>query len=527
MSSDGKIQTAAVFNSNIYTSTDYGVTWTPRDSVRSWRNVAMSSDGKIQTATVFSGTIYTSTDYGVTWTSRDSARSWSGVAMSSDGKIQTAVVGAFSAIGNIYTSTDYGVTWTARDSARDWITVAMSSDGKIQTATAYGPDFIYTSTDYGATWTSRDSSRSWTGVAMSSNGKIQTATDGSGFIYTSSADSYLPYGNLGIGTASPAYTLDVLAPGTGIIARFNSTNSTGCTLADGGTISCSSDEKLKKNITDLSYGLSDLMALNPVEFNWKTEDDGTVKSLGFIAQEVEKVIPKLVTTDATTGFEELNAIGLIPVLTKSIQEQQKDINLLKVLAGLTVNPDGSTKDGSVSSANPSSLLDAAKQLLAYVGIAINNGITTIKNLAVQTFSAKVARVEKLEMVDKATGDIYCMWIENGVEQKSKGACDPVLDLRSSATPTPTPTPDTFLTPTPTPTPSSDDSITPNPTPDESPTPTPTPADSPTPTPDESLSPTPTPTPTPDESPSPTPADLPTPTPDASPTATPAPADSTP
>jgi hypothetical protein len=181
LSSDGKYAMAPGYGNQILTSSDYGNSWTARDSVRNWLRGAMSSDGKFQAATADSGQVYTSSDYGVTWTARDSNRSWIDVAMSSDGKYMTATV----ASGQIYTSSDYGVTWTARDSNRSWYFVAMSSDGKLQTALVYGGQ-IYTSSDYGVTWTARDSSRNWWNIAMSADGKLQTAVVDSGQIYTSS-----------------------------------------------------------------------------------------------------------------------------------------------------------------------------------------------------------------------------------------------------------------------------------------------------------------------------------------------------
>ena len=120
----------------------------------------------------------------------------------------------------------------------------------------------------------------------------------------------------------------------GAIARFIDKNSTGCTISTGGIIACSSDVNLKKNIQDLNYDLDTLMALRPVDFNWNSQDDSAPKSLGFIAQEVQKVMPELVTTDPNTGYEELNTIGMIPVITKSVQE----LNLnLDAIAG-TVTP---------------------------------------------------------------------------------------------------------------------------------------------------------------------------------------------
>ena len=93
-----------------------GVNWTARESTIDWFDIAMSSDGRIQTAVVYNGQIYTSYDYGVTWTARESIRTWFDIAMSSDGRIQTAVHYG----GQIYTSYDYGVTWTATDSNRNW-----------------------------------------------------------------------------------------------------------------------------------------------------------------------------------------------------------------------------------------------------------------------------------------------------------------------------------------------------------------------------------------------------------------------
>ncbi|HCJ45363.1 MAG TPA: hypothetical protein DHV33_00370, partial [Candidatus Moranbacteria bacterium] len=128
----------------------------------------------------------------------------------------------------------------------------------------------------------------------------------------------------GIGTNAPAYALDVLATGTGAIARFHSANATGCTLATDGTLTCTSDERFKKNIVSLGSSLDLLNSLRPVEYNWKYQADGETKNFGFIAQEVETVFPRLVMTDAN-GYKELNTIGLIPVIVEAVKEQQSQI----------------------------------------------------------------------------------------------------------------------------------------------------------------------------------------------------------
>jgi hypothetical protein len=142
-------------------------------------------------------------------------------------------------------------------------------------------------------------------------------------------------GNVGIGTTAPTAPLEVKGTGTGAtIAKFTDVNTTGCTLATGGTISCSSDIRLKKNIEDINYGLSTVMQLRPVLYNWNYETDGQTKSLGFIAQEVEALVPKLVATD-DQGMKSLNTTGIIPILTKGIQELDLKITDLTDLNDLT------------------------------------------------------------------------------------------------------------------------------------------------------------------------------------------------
>ena len=88
-----------------------------------------------------------------------------------------------------------------------------------------------------------------------------------------------------------------------------------------------SDERLKENIVDLPSQLSKIMALRPVEFDYKTGGHQT----GFIAQEMQQVFPDAVGDDGSeehyltvTGWNKTEAI-----LVKAIQEQQAIIEQLK------------------------------------------------------------------------------------------------------------------------------------------------------------------------------------------------------
>jgi photosystem II stability/assembly factor-like uncharacterized protein len=85
----------------IFSSTNAGVTWIPRNSLRvNWSGVASSADGSKLVAVAYGGGIYTSSDSGNDWTSNNvPITGWTGVASSADGSKLVAVV----ADGGIWT----------------------------------------------------------------------------------------------------------------------------------------------------------------------------------------------------------------------------------------------------------------------------------------------------------------------------------------------------------------------------------------------------------------------------------------
>jgi hypothetical protein len=90
-------------------------------------------------------------------------------------------------------------------------------------------------------------------------------------------------------------------------------------------IPCSSDARLKQNVTSLNYGLRQVLRLRPVSWHWKAEPQGTLQ-LGLVAQEVETVMPELVLREADASQPlGLNYMALLPVAVKAIQEQQQQI----------------------------------------------------------------------------------------------------------------------------------------------------------------------------------------------------------
>jgi hypothetical protein len=94
-----------------------------------------------------------------------------------------------------------------------------------------------------------------------------------------------------------------------------------------------SDERKKKNFETVP-GLEALLQINPVKYHFKTQDDSEIKKLGFIAQNIQPLIPEMVHSNgekAEDGSDILTIIPdyILPVLTKAIQELKAENDTLK------------------------------------------------------------------------------------------------------------------------------------------------------------------------------------------------------
>ncbi|QDK36862.1 tail fiber domain-containing protein [Bdellovibrio sp. NC01] len=109
-------------------------------------------------------------------------------------------------------------------------------------------------------------------------------------------------GNVGIGTTAPSEVLEV--NGNVKAASYLYT----------------SDARLKKDIITLPDALGKVLQLRGVNFVWKSNDE---KTMGFIAQEVEKIYPELVKTDAKTGYKAVQYGNIVAVLVEALKEEHK------------------------------------------------------------------------------------------------------------------------------------------------------------------------------------------------------------
>jgi hypothetical protein len=112
---------------------------------------------------------------------------------------------------------------------------------------------------------------------------------------------------------------DNLPGGTELMVLENASGD----LTIAGTLSESSDRRLKKNIIPLPTMIQNIMDLQPSEY-----EKNNKKSYGLIAQDVQEVFPEVVSQNEN-GYLSVSYTELIAPLIKAVQEQQKEIEDLK------------------------------------------------------------------------------------------------------------------------------------------------------------------------------------------------------
>jgi hypothetical protein len=102
------------------------------------------------------------------------------------------------------------------------------------------------------------------------------------------------------------------------------------------SITAISDARLKTNIQTIKYGLDAVTALKPVMFDFIENDlvEGQSDNLGFIAQDVQSVIPELVSVGINKAedgspYLTLKMGDMLPVLVKAIQELKAEFDAYK------------------------------------------------------------------------------------------------------------------------------------------------------------------------------------------------------
>jgi len=156
-------------------------------------------------------------------------------------------------------------------------------------------------------------------------------------IGTNEAQPYLVIldnGNVGLSTPQDVNGFPTAADRlqVGGDVRVGTSGTNGCVKNFAGTGiagTCSSDLRLKKNITPFAPMLDKVTALQPVHYFWRSDEFparhfGNSQNSGLIAQDVEQVLPELVATDSD-GYKAID-YSTLPLLTIQAVKELKSEN---------------------------------------------------------------------------------------------------------------------------------------------------------------------------------------------------------
>lgn len=120
-------------------------------------------------------------------------------------------------------------------------------------------------------------------------------------------------GNVGVGTTNPDRKLTVNGDAGGATAWYND-----------------SDERLKKNVSDIENALKKVRSLRGVQFEWKdTENHPEGRQIGFIAQEAIDIVPEVI--DKKGEFYSMQYAPLTALLVEAVKELKAENEALKAV----------------------------------------------------------------------------------------------------------------------------------------------------------------------------------------------------
>ena len=120
---------------------------------------------------------------------------------------------------------------------------------------------------------------------------------------------------------------------SGSSPSFHHVSASGDVVAAGDVVAYyTSDIRLKDNIEVIKGSFDKIDGIRGVEFDWNEKSPGWAQErghdVGVIAQEVQKVLPEIVT-ERTNGYLGVDYKRLIPLLIESIKELKQEVEDLK------------------------------------------------------------------------------------------------------------------------------------------------------------------------------------------------------
>ena len=217
-------------------------------------------------------------------------------------------------------------------------------------------------------------------------------------------------GNVGIGTTTPNYLLQMESSGGGYYNQTTNAWSNGSSL------------RWKENINPISNAIGTIMQLNPVTFKWK-EEQGGADSIGFIAEEFGQVVPELVdwNKDDLTVADGMNYGNVTALLTKAIQEQQIQLEPLTLSLNLNTTTRQLSFGTSTFNVNPTFYV---KESISFIQDYLNT--TNTLKLSFNTSTVFESLIDDFSSAQS--------FIFNALNFNTSSNDTTLLSLRSNSTP---------------------------------------------------------------------------------------------
>ena len=143
-----------------------------------------------------------------------------------------------------------------------------------------------------------------------------------------------------------------------------------------GVYSSSSDRRLKKNLEELGVVMPNLLQLQPKYYHMKTQDDSEMKTIGFVAQEVQDLFPQFISGSEGDEFLGLDYSGMVTIAIKAIQEQQEQIENQKAeIESLKAQLSKQSTVEAKSEANTTEIESLKAELAAIKAMLLNSSTT--------------------------------------------------------------------------------------------------------------------------------------------------------
>jgi|GEM_PF-6886240 hypothetical protein len=148
-----------------------------------------------------------------------------------------------------------------------------------------------------------------------------------------------------------------------------------------------------------------------------------------------KLDTRELTIDGASLSDYIKSFSLFPQMATTTFENGIGSLLAAASSTLIISDDGGINFATTTveqTTQETSLISKftvlVKSVLERLGLFVQDGVAKLKELVVDTFTAKKAtidqiNIQRMNITDQATGETYCTWIANGEWQKVKGICD--------------------------------------------------------------------------------------------------------